>query len=424
YFEGIKMSLRAQRGPVRAALKRTLDELRDLLSDAEIKDRERIGILFRRSKRHMDKLQDIDDQVSQHLLQNDASEEDFTDEYTAVNLYRDEYDELEQRAVTFMKKEVATEQRIRLAKEGLKIQDEKSSWKKMENIEEIPTATNMLSGQEKVGDLRVFGDMKHESSGCYQAHSRMNEDKQKRVRDSKECFVCLEKEQVSRICRLKPKCPICQMNDEIKMTHGLSGGTDTKENHNVFELRVGNCDNTDSVNLTVLEQTRICRRVSCLPQEVWIEIKTNSIITTDAGSNRPEIHPLIGAEFAKALVIRDPTQMKDEEVMVEDVIQQSPDSIDVNEYGKYEVGVSSLECPSSVADNMETAVRRLTVTMRKLESQEHEDWRHISGKDSPADLTPRECNGKQLVESRRWEGPELLYQPWKRRRRYPLEVGG
>ncbi|CAL8110327.1 unnamed protein product [Orchesella dallaii] len=420
-FEGIKMSLRAQRGPVRAALRRTLDELKDQLNDEENRDRERIEILFRRSKRHMDKLQDIDEQVSQHLLQNDASEEDFTDEYTAVNLYRDEYDELEQRALTFMKKEVATEQRIRLAKEGLKIQERGSS-KKMETIEEIPTATNMLSGQEKVEDWRVFGDKKHESSGCYQAKSRMNEDDQKRVRDNKEYFVCLENEQVSTICEIKPNCPVYQMNDEIKMTHGLSGGTETKENHNVFELRVGNCDNLDSVNLSVLEQTRICRRVSRLSQEVRIEeVKNNSIITTDAGSSRPEIHPLVGAEFAEALVIWEPTQMKDEEVMVEDVIQQSQDSIDVNEDGKYEVAVSSLDCPSSVAENMEIAVRRLVVTMRKLESQKFEDRRHIQGKDSPADLTSRGCNGKQMVESRWWEGPEWCHQP-RKKRRHPFEV--
>ncbi|CAL8070775.1 unnamed protein product [Orchesella dallaii] len=419
------MSLRAQRGPVRAALKSTLDELRDLLNDAENQDRERIGILFRRSKRHMDKLQDLDVQVNQHLLHNDASEEEFTDEYTAVNLYRDEYDELEQRALRIMKTEVAIEQRIPLAKEGFKIQDEKSPWKKMENFEEIPTATNMLSGQGKDEKLCIFCDKKHESSGCYQANSMMNEDEQKRVRDNKACFVCLQKEQVSRICKMKPYCPICQINDEIKMTHGLSGGTETKENHNVFKLRVGNCDNTDPVNLTVLEQTRISRRVSRLPQEVRVEeVESNSIITTDAESDQPEIHPLVGTEFAEALVIQEPTRRKDEEVMVDDVIQQSQDSIDVNEYGKYEVAVSSLECPSSVAENMETAVRRLVVTMRKLESQEYEDWRHIPGKDSPADLTSRECNGKQLVESRRWEGPEWLYQPWKRRRRYPLEVGG
>ncbi|CAL8087301.1 unnamed protein product [Orchesella dallaii] len=174
------------------------------------------------------------------------------------------------------------------------------------------------------------------------------------------------------------------------MTHGLSGGTETKENHNAFELRVRNCDNTDSVNLTVLEQTRICRRVSRLLQEVRVEeVKNNRIITKDAGSNRPEIHPLVGVEFAEALVIWEPTQMKDGEVMVEDVIEQSQDSIDVNEYGKYEVAVSSLECLSSVAANMETAVRRLVVTTRKVESQMYEDRRYIPGKDNPADLTSR-----------------------------------
>ncbi|CAL8087304.1 unnamed protein product [Orchesella dallaii] len=185
------MSLRAQRGPVRAALRKTLDELKDQLNDEENQDRERIGILFRRSKMHMDKLLNLDEQVHQHLLQNDASEEDFTDEYTAVNLYRDEYDELEQRALRIMKTEVVIEKRIPLAKEGFNIQDEKSPWKKMENFEEIPTATNMLSGQGKDEKLCIFCDKKHESSGCYQTNSMMKEDEQKRVRDNKACFICL-----------------------------------------------------------------------------------------------------------------------------------------------------------------------------------------------------------------------------------------
>ncbi|CAL8139784.1 unnamed protein product [Orchesella dallaii] len=59
YFEGNKMSFRNQRGPVITALKGTLDELKDLLNDADNQDRMRVEILFRKSKRHMDKLQDL-----------------------------------------------------------------------------------------------------------------------------------------------------------------------------------------------------------------------------------------------------------------------------------------------------------------------------------------------------------------------------
>ncbi|CAH1111490.1 unnamed protein product, partial [Psylliodes chrysocephalus] len=41
---------------------------------------------------------------------------------------------------------------------------------------------------------------------------------------------------------------------------------------------------------------------------------------------------------------------------------------------------------------------------------EADRWNHIPGSDNPADLPSRGCFGRQLVESRWWEGPTWLYE--------------
>ncbi|XP_021964264.1 uncharacterized protein LOC110859611 [Folsomia candida] len=56
-----------------------------------------------------------------------------------------------------------------------------------------------------------------------------------------------------------------------------------------------------------------------------------------------------------------------------------------------------------------TFVGNRSAEINKL--SEKREWRHIPGKDNPADLPSRGCNVNEYIESKWWEGPTWLLQP-------------
>jgi hypothetical protein len=124
--------------------------------------------------------------------------------------------------MSFLRAEVDSETRIKLAKTGFGT-DEKTETSKPRGgrryDEDVPTAVDLYSGNGK-RDC-IFCDKNHESSECYSAAKMPLEDKTKCVKDKKACYHCLRIGHFSKNCRGKPKCQLCEQFHFVVMCPDL-----------------------------------------------------------------------------------------------------------------------------------------------------------------------------------------------------------
>jgi hypothetical protein len=126
------------------------------------------------------------------------------------------------RMMGFLRAEVDSEIRIKLAKTGFG-SDVKSEQPRTRgnrrNEDSLPTAVDLFSGQS--ARSCVFCDKNHESNDCYTAGKLSLEEKIQRVKEKKACFYCLRKGHFSKTCKGKPKCHICDEPHYVTMCPDL-----------------------------------------------------------------------------------------------------------------------------------------------------------------------------------------------------------
>lgn len=118
----------------------------------------------------------------------------------------------------FIKSEVQNEQRITLAMSKFGISDKsesKSSTQRRDTRQKsnasTPTAMGLFTGNG--GDTKrascIFCEQSHSSTDCYKARDMSLDDKLKKVRDLKCCYLCLKKSHSSKQCKIRTSCQIC-----------------------------------------------------------------------------------------------------------------------------------------------------------------------------------------------------------------------
>ena len=85
---------------------------------------------------------------------------------------------------------------------------------------------------------------------------------------------------------------------EVKLCHLLFGGLKEVQQHHVYDLEVGGCNNNFSAPLEVLGHQKICGRIPKMSKGAWMaELKSNRIFVNDLGEDESEIELLIGSDY-------------------------------------------------------------------------------------------------------------------------------
>lgn len=117
----------------------------------------------------------------------------------------------------FIKSEVQNEQRITLAMSKFGISDKSDSRlsqrrdTKHKSTVSSPTAMGLFAGNgsDSKKSCCIFCDQSHSSTDCYKARDMSLDDKLKKVRDLKCCYLCLKKSHSSKQCKTRTSCAIC-----------------------------------------------------------------------------------------------------------------------------------------------------------------------------------------------------------------------
>ncbi|GFV54367.1 integrase_H2C2 domain-containing protein [Trichonephila clavipes] len=125
----------------------------------------------------------------------------------------------------FLKHEVEGEERLQLAKNGMKFEFNNGNLKskKNQNLDErVPTASNLSSGDMLKRQLHcVFCDVSHEGKDCFLAQNWSLDKKKKAISNKKACYVCFKGSHRVRECKSKIKCMICSKRHHIIMCFEL-----------------------------------------------------------------------------------------------------------------------------------------------------------------------------------------------------------
>ncbi len=126
----------------------------------------------------------------------------------------------------FLKKEVQSEDNIRLACGGLSTENEKakSSGYKQEKTgknrhQDIPTALGLLttSGENKKIQRCLFCDKNHATEKCGKADHLTLDEKRDIIQQKRACYQCLKLNHQSKKCRAFTKCLLCSKKHETIM---------------------------------------------------------------------------------------------------------------------------------------------------------------------------------------------------------------
>lgn len=115
----------------------------------------------------------------------------------------------------FLKNEVLSEERIILARSSFCYDKIKKPLKT--NISDIPTCSDLYSGDKHrykptfktFEDLCLFCNKGHLTDKCFKANTLSYEDKKNLVMKRGACLICLRKGHISKFCKARVKCLIC-----------------------------------------------------------------------------------------------------------------------------------------------------------------------------------------------------------------------
>ncbi|XP_035715967.1 uncharacterized protein LOC110860203 [Folsomia candida] len=219
---------------------------------------------------------------------------------------------------------------------------------------------------------------------------------------------------------------------EKKIAHCLFGGQETNvQRHKLYEITLQSKNRKFNCNIIVLDQEKICGKISRIPQGPWFKVlKSAGIELTDVERDDElrDIHVLIGADVAGDLFtgkihrthngpvametrlgwtlmgkitatkeieddsslmatslhvrdldiqalwkldligITDPGETKTREELMESATKHFKDNVQVNDEGRYEVALPWIEGHKPVSENRVLAERRLQSATSKLKS--------------------------------------------------------
>ncbi|CAL1273140.1 unnamed protein product [Larinioides sclopetarius] len=249
-----------RRKSVRTAFTKTVNSLMEEF-EKEVPNGEVVKTKFLTLDRIYSELKDCDDII----LNNIGTDEDFENEYSKIEEYREKMD-LMRNLLCFLKREVEGEERLQLARNGIKFDFNNGNWKskKKQNLDEaVPTASNLFSGDMSKRQFHcVFCDKSHESKDCFSAQNWSLDKKKEAISNKKVCYVCFKGNHKARDCKSKIKCMIC-----------------SKRHHTImcFELPVNKRDISKNETIDSSPNTLIAEECSesVLLQTILVNIEAN-----------------------------------------------------------------------------------------------------------------------------------------------------
>ncbi|XP_025154441.1 uncharacterized protein LOC112588490 [Harpegnathos saltator] len=138
--------------------------------------------------------------------------------------------------MTFLGKEVESEERIHMAKTCFDINDDpaknknkKKSKSDLDRGQDVATAAGLLTLRDTNISKRLFCEESHDSLHCEKARSMPMDQRVEVVKGKHGCFKCLRSGHSYKKCRSKEKCPWCKRGHCLLMCRNLSSNSEPNQ---------------------------------------------------------------------------------------------------------------------------------------------------------------------------------------------------